>query len=556
MKRLALTLFVVHALACLSTAQVAENQWRFSKRNANGTYTDYGLTAVNGQAIGFTGGVPSMLSIAGGAWGSITGTLSSQIDLQTALDAKLATSTAASTYQPLDSDLTAIAALTTTSFGRELLTRADAAATRSALGLGTLATQSATISDYLTLATAASTYQPLASRLTSIANLADAAGVLTNNGSGTFSYTATSTGGNTLGLDAGKIAVYGSNGELKAASALRLTAGPSVMGIFFNDGGSVPGRLTSDTSGFGSRLWTLPNVSGTLITTGDTGTVTNAMLAGSIAISKLAITGTPDGTKYLRDDGTWQTVSSGATLGANTFTALQTVNLTALGTTPSSGATLTNTTAAAAGSQQVSPSLTWAGQGWKTNATAASQQTEFRANVLPVQGAANPTAIWQLQKSINGEAFANILTASATNASGDTALVIGSTTAATTITTAVGLYTTFSISGGSFRFVEGGVVAQNMAFNRFSLGSGIAFEWSSTTAATGTGDLILSRIGVGILGIEGSSTGGAIQLREMTAPSAPAADRARLWIEDNGSGKTRLMIQFGSGTAQQIAIEP
>lgn len=62
-----------------------------------------------------------------------------------------------------------------------------------------------------------------------------------------------------------------------------------------------------------------------------------------------------------------------AILGANTFTALQTVNLTALGTTPSSGATLTNTTAAAAGAQQVSPSLTWAGQGWKTNATAASQ---------------------------------------------------------------------------------------------------------------------------------------------------------------------------------------
>lgn len=38
----------------------------------------------------------------GGAWGSITGTLSDQTDLQTALNAK----------QPLDSDLTAIAALT------------------------------------------------------------------------------------------------------------------------------------------------------------------------------------------------------------------------------------------------------------------------------------------------------------------------------------------------------------------------------------------------------------------------------------------------------------
>lgn len=38
-------------------------------------------------------------------------------------------------YQPIDSDLTAIAALTTTSFGRGLLALADAAAARSAIGL-------------------------------------------------------------------------------------------------------------------------------------------------------------------------------------------------------------------------------------------------------------------------------------------------------------------------------------------------------------------------------------------------------------------------------------
>lgn len=43
-------------------------------------------------------------------------------------------------YQPLDSDLTAIAALSTTEFGRTLLTQANAAAGRSALELGSLAT--------------------------------------------------------------------------------------------------------------------------------------------------------------------------------------------------------------------------------------------------------------------------------------------------------------------------------------------------------------------------------------------------------------------------------
>jgi hypothetical protein len=51
----------------------------------------------------------------GATWGSITGTLSAQTDLQTALDGR----------QPLDADLTSIAALTTTSYGRSLLTLAN-----------------------------------------------------------------------------------------------------------------------------------------------------------------------------------------------------------------------------------------------------------------------------------------------------------------------------------------------------------------------------------------------------------------------------------------------
>ncbi|MCA9181774.1 MAG: hypothetical protein KDA51_09990, partial [Planctomycetales bacterium] len=45
-------------------------------------------------------------------------------------------------------------------------------------------------------------------------------------------------------------------------------------------------------------------------------------------------------------------------------------------------------------------------------------------------------------------------------------------------------------------------------------------------------------------------------LKEQASPPTSVADTAIIYAEDNGSGKTRLMVQFGTGAAQQIAIEP
>lgn len=59
-------------------------------------------------------------------------------NLKAAIEAAQSTIAAIpTTYQPLDSDLTAIAALTTTAFGRAFLVLADAAAARAAIGAGT-----------------------------------------------------------------------------------------------------------------------------------------------------------------------------------------------------------------------------------------------------------------------------------------------------------------------------------------------------------------------------------------------------------------------------------
>ena len=96
-------------------------------------------------------------------------------------------------------------------------------------------------------------------------------------------------------------------------------------------------------------------------------------------------------------------------IGISTGTPSSKLDITtnSLGTTQttSSGLALVNTTAAAAGAQQISPAVRWTGQGWKTNATAASQSVTFDSYVLPIQGAAAPTGALIFRSSINGGAF-------------------------------------------------------------------------------------------------------------------------------------------------------
>ena len=67
----------------------------------------------------------------------------------------------------------------------------------------------------------------------------------------------------------------------------------------------------------------------------------------------------------------------------------------------------------------------------------------------------------------------------------------------------------------------------------------------------------------------GASNGGAVAVEdvlalltnfmewdEMTDPSAPAANKARLYCKDNGSGKTQLCVLFPTGATQVLATEP
>lgn len=156
-------------LPAVLSAQSLPNYYLQKRVGDTGTFTTQKITGAASKIwVTGTDGVMTPLSLGAGLsvsgsslvsagssgvdWSDITGTIADNEALQSALDGKAATahnqawSTITSTpttlagygiadAQPLDSDLTSIAALTTTSFGRGLTTLADAAALRSAAGL-------------------------------------------------------------------------------------------------------------------------------------------------------------------------------------------------------------------------------------------------------------------------------------------------------------------------------------------------------------------------------------------------------------------------------------
>lgn len=106
------------------------------------------------------------------------------------------------------------------------------------------------------------------------------------------------------------------------------------------------------------------------------------------------------------DNHWWDAATDRLGIGTAGATPSSSVDITknALGTsqTTTSGLAVVNTTAAAAGAQQISPAIRWSGAGWKTTATAASQAVEFRSYVTPVQGTTAPTGYLGFGAAING----------------------------------------------------------------------------------------------------------------------------------------------------------
>ena len=340
-------LFAFLAISCgyLSAQSVSVGQWELRKRNANGTMTSYGITAENGKAIGFTADVPAMLAVGGSLTiGSSTITSGTSGRALYNNSGVLGELDLASLYAPI-------------SHNQAWSTITSTPTTLAGYG----------ITDAITAATAASTYAPLASP----------------------TFTGTVTVGNT--------AITTSGLTITNLVFPTRSVGIGDVGIGWNNaGGSGFSVSLSPTTPTDNRAVQF-NPNGAIVSTGDTGTVTSTMildgtiangdLAGSIALTKLALTGTPDGTKYLRDDGTWQAISLSGYLPLS-------------GGTLSGALAITPGTLATAG---ISLSQTWNASGTTcrgltvaiTDTASASTSTPFRV----LGGSGGTTELFAVDKN-------------------------------------------------------------------------------------------------------------------------------------------------------------
>jgi hypothetical protein len=166
-----------------------------------------------------------------------------------------------------------------------------------------------------------------------------------------------------------------------------------------------------------TRTLTVPDISGTLVT----GTGSN---------NRIALW---NGTNGVTSDSDFS--YDGATQG-------NVLNLN--GSNINAALRLISQTAATVGVQQNSPALFFEGNGWKTDATAASQSVRMGMYLVPVQGASAPTSRLAFASSVNGAAFADI--ASITSGGTLSIFTINSLSGSTALSFAAGQ--SFGSNGG------------------------------------------------------------------------------------------------------------
>jgi hypothetical protein len=285
--------FILAGCAAQLFGQTNDGKMMIQVFNDDGPATVYYVTPENSKAIGVnSSGIPAMLSVSG------------------------------------SSNLAGLTDVAITSLANLDLLRYDSATSKWKSVPGSTYALSSALSDYLTTANAASTYQPLDSDLTAIAALNPTFGQVLRRGASAWIAT---TPGSMFLQNANNVAITG--GTITGLTALDLSA----FGITTQEATILPttgeARLTLEAGGGNAVLFYTGTNSpfyqlrdqatgGFLVSTGDSGSVTNDMLASGISASKLAAGSATNGQALVYNGTNWApgTISTGLTIGSTGIT--------------------------------------------------------------------------------------------------------------------------------------------------------------------------------------------------------------------------------------------
>lgn len=347
---------------------------------------------------------------------------------------------------------------------------------------------------------------------------------------------------------------------------------PTIITPSFTTGFTIGGVAATGTilrgngTNFVASTFTMaaPGTTGNVLTSDGTNWTSAAPAGGSPGGSDTQLqrnnAGAFGGISGATSNGTNVTFGSGNLLATSpAFTTNQTTTNDAIGTTSTDGIVLQNTTAAAAGAQQYSPRLRLTGQGWKTNATAASQAVDWAIENQPVQGAANPTANLIFKTQVNAGGYTDRYTfASASN----------------TVTFSVGDVALNANAASSFNIGAGGTnPAVSTNGNNVGIKSTGHWGWGSSTTGTANGDTGLTRLAAAVVRVSNMSTGagsfcvgctstvgsigtsgvGVLAIANGTAPTSSPADEFQLYSADSAAGAANAFIRNEAGEINRIS---
>ncbi len=205
-------------------------------------------------------------------------------------------------------------------------------------------------------------------------------------------------------------ATYGGTGVNNGSNTITLAGNLVTTGAF---------NTTFAASATGT--YTLPSATSTLLANNLGISGGSTLVGGTGSGENLTLSSTSNATKgkiIFGSASAYDQVNDRFGIAQTTPLARLHVQRDAIGATQddSYGILLQNSTAAAAGAQQYSPSIVFAGNGWKSSATAASQDVRFRIYNSPVQGAGSASGLLNFESALNGGAYTTLMTLSSAQA--------------------------------------------------------------------------------------------------------------------------------------------